>query len=251
MKSGLPRRDQIENIARLRGRRDVSSRVDEQDPPSARVGRGSPSNSRKRRRTLVDAATGHVILFLAANPRESNLLELSEECAEIQRELKMTRDRDRFRFESRWAVNIDDLMRHLTDLDPTVVHFSGHGCGSAGLMLQDEHGRPQLVSARALAMMLEATTSRLRLVVLSACYSDVQARELSSRIECVVSMNGAIEDEAARAFAIRFYGALGNGRSVGNAMEHGIAALAAKQLRDELVPRCRTRDGIDAHDSVL
>jgi hypothetical protein len=80
----------------------------------------------------------HVILFLAANPHGSSERKLSEACAEIQRELKMTPNRDDFRFESRWAVGIDELMRHLTELDPTVIHFSGHGGGSAGLMFQDE-----------------------------------------------------------------------------------------------------------------
>jgi len=43
-----------------------------------------------------------VILFLAANPEGTNPLH-----------------RDDFRFESRWAVGIDELMRHLMELDPT------------------------------------------------------------------------------------------------------------------------------------
>ena len=43
------------------------------------------------------------------------------ECAEIQHELKMSPNRDAFRFESRWAVTIDELMRHLTELDPTAI----------------------------------------------------------------------------------------------------------------------------------
>jgi hypothetical protein len=192
----------------------------------------------------------HVILFLAANPRGSNALTLGEECAEIQRELKMTRHRDDFHFESRWAVSIDELMRHLTELDPTVIHFSGHGGGSAGLMLQDEQGQPQPVSARALAMMVDAAARNARVVVLNACYSTVQAEALRAKVDCIVGMDGAIGDAAARAFAIRFYGALGNRRSIGNAVEHGIAALAAKQLPEEVLPRCLTRDGIDA-DKVL
>ncbi len=117
-------------------------------------------------------------------------------------------------------------------------------------MLQDERGERELVSARALAMMLKAATSRVRVVVLNACYTRVQAEELMESIECAISMDGAIGDDAARAFAIRFYGALGNGRSVGNAVQHGVATLAARQLPDELVPRCLTRAGVDAHDLV-
>lgn len=189
----------------------------------------------------------HVILFLAANPQASHPLKLGEECAEIERELKMAPNRDDFHFESRWAVSIDELMRHLMELDPTVIHFSGHGGGSAGLMFQDEQGQPQPVSARALAMMLHTTTRSARVVLLNACYSTEQADVLRAKIDCIVGMDSAIGDDAARAFAIRFYGALGNRRSIGNAVEQGIAALLAKQLPGEVFPRCLTRNGIDAH----
>lgn len=192
-----------------------------------------------------------LILFLAANPRGSDPRKLDRECAEIQRELKMTPHRGDFRFESRWAVGIDELMRHLTELDPTVIHVSGHGGGAAGLLLEDERGEPQPVLARALTMMVGTTARNARLVVLNACYTTAQAEALRARIDCVVGMDGAIGDDAARAFAIRFYGALGNRRSIGNAVDQGIAALAARQLPDEVLPRCLTRDGIDAHQVFL
>jgi CHAT domain len=206
--------------------------------------KASPTHSRK------DDDARHVILFLAAS-LAGNPLKLNEECAEIQRELKMSPNRDAFRFESRWAVSVDELMRHLMELDPTVVHFSGHGNGSDGLVLQDEEGRPQPVPGRALAMMVNAAARNVRVLVLNSCYSCMQALVLGAKIDCVIGMDGAIGDDAARAFAIRFYGALGNGRSIGNAVAHGIAALAAKQLPDEVLPRCLTRDGVDAHQVIL
>jgi hypothetical protein len=64
-------------------------------------------------------------------------------------------------------------------------------------------------------------------------------------------MTGAIRDDAARSFAVGFYRALGARRSVANAVEHAVATLAAKQYPDEDLPRCRTRDGVDAHQVVL
>ena len=180
----------------------------------------------------------HLILFIAANPHGNGVLRLAEECAEIQREIALTPYRDDFAFASRWAVSIDDLMRQLTEVTPTVIHFSGHGAADAGLVLQDERGQPQLVSGRALAMMIAATTSRVRAVVLNACHGASQAEALLASVDCVVAMHGAIGDDAARAFAVRFYGALGNRRSIGNAVAHGIAALAARQLPDEVLPFC-------------
>ena len=211
-------------------------------------------HTKKRKAKRLPTRTSdrkHVILFLAANHHLGDPLKLSEECAEIQRELKMSLNRDAFRFESRWAVSIDELMRHLMELDPTVVHFSGHGNGSDALILQDEEGRPQPISDRALAMMVDAAARNVRVLVLNACYSGAHALVLGSKIDCVVGMDGAIGDSAARAFAIRFYGALGNGRSIGNAVAHGVAALAAKQLPDEVLPRCLARPGVDAHEVVL
>jgi hypothetical protein len=192
-----------------------------------------------------------VILFLAGSPDTLHSLQLGHECAEIQRELKMAPYRDDFRFESRWPVGIDELMRHMNELDPTVIHFSGHGGGGAGIALQDEQGQRQLVSSRALSMMIDAAARNVRLVLLNACYTAPQAEALGRKIECVVGMDGAIEDDAARAFAIRFYGALGNRRSVANAVTQGVAALAAKHLGEEIIPRCVTRDDVDANQLFL
>jgi len=142
-------------------------------------------------------------------------------------------------------------MRHLRDLDPTVVHFSGHGGGSNGLMLQGEHERPQLIDPEALTKVVRAAAQRVRLVVLNACYTTVQAEALCAAVACVVGMDGAIGDIAARKFAVQFYGALGSRRSIGNAVDNGTAVLAAYQLPDERLPRCVTRSGVDAHQVFL
>ena len=217
----------------------------------------------------------HGILFLAANPSETTRLALDEECAAIERELRMTTGRDDFDFRSRWAVSVDEVMRALNELQPTVIHFSGHGGGStgvyvhavrrwprlahrdidimapAGIQLQDEQRRPQHVSACALTQMIGSAAPSARLVVLNACFSDPVADTLRRVVDCVVGMRGAVGDEAARSFAVGFYRALGHRRSVGNAVEQAVATLAAKRLPDEHLPICRTRDGISADQIFL
>ena len=217
----------------------------------------------------------HGILFLAANPSETTRLALDEECAAIERELRMTTGRDDFEFRSKWAVSVDEVMRALNELQPTVIHFSGHGGGSsgvyvhhvrrwprlahrdidimatAGIQLQDEQRRPQHVSACALTQMIGSAAPSARLVVLNACFSDVVADTLRRVVDCVVGMRGAVGDEAARSFAVGFYRALGHRRSVGNAVEQAVATLAAKCLPDEHLPICRTRDGVNAAEVTL
>ena len=186
----------------------------------------------------------------------------------------MTANRGDFEFLSKWAVTVDDMARYLMELSPTIIHFSGHGAGSgapppcssttyrdlvgpdagggsSGIYLHGEPEGSQLVTARALAMMIKSTAASARVVVLNTCYSEAQADELRRVVDCVVGMTGAIRDDAARAFAVGFYRALGNRRSVGNAVEHAVATLAAKQFPDEHLPRCRTRDGVDANQIVL
>ena len=216
--------------------------------------------------------TKHTILFLAANPLGTSRLALDEECAAIERELRMTAHRDDFEFRSKWAVTVDEMMRHLVELKPSIIHFSGHGASTTagrssattrdvdlacdtvainGIYLQGDQGGSQLVSARALTMMIKSAAASARIVVLNACYSEPQADALCIVVDSVVGMNGAIEDAAARSFAVGFYRALGNRSSVGNAVDQAVATLAAKQMPDEVLPRCVTRDGIDKYQVIL
>lgn len=208
----------------------------------------------------------HTILFLAANPRDTDRIALDVESAAIRDELRMAAGRDDFDFHSRWAVSVDDLMRHLNELSPTIVHFSGHGTSgtarahaashrdvesprAAGILLQDRD-RSQYVNERALARMIASASKATRLVVLNACYSAGIADSLCHVVDCVIGVDGAIEDAVARSFAVGFYRALGYRRSVGNAVAQAAATLDAKQQPDHL-PVCRTRDGLSAEQMFL
>jgi len=219
----------------------------------------------------------HVILFLAANPGGTTRLALDEECSAIERELQMAPGRDDFDFRSKWAVSVDEMMRCLNELQPMIIHFSGHACaaqagpgggarvpggasgrpgrdieptggstGDTGIYLQDT-----CVTGPALAQMIASAAPAARVLVLNACSSDTVAESLRKKIDCVVSMNGVVGDDAARSFAVGFYRALGNRRSVGNSVAQAVATLAAKQLPDAHLPVCRTRDGISADQLFL
>jgi hypothetical protein len=228
----------------------------------------------------------HSILFLAANPSETAQLALDREARAIQMELERSGFRDRFELVTRWAVEPLDLLRELRKLKPTIVHFSGHGGpagagayrpGAApasapepeperklvitagpvggqqqyGLYFQGPDGRPQFVSARAIEETFGAAGSSVRLVVLNACYSDVQADALLAHVDCVVGMRGAIRDEAARHFAVGFYGGLGEQYSVAAAHKQGRAAISLEGLADNDRPQLKARAGVDADKLVL
>jgi hypothetical protein len=192
----------------------------------------------------------HTILFLAANPSGTNPLALDREARSIHVELERSGYRDHFDFETRWAAEPLDLLRELRKLKPTVVHYSGHG-GQNGLFFQAADGRAQVVSATAIAETFGAAGASVKLVILNACYSQAQADALLAHVDCVVGMDGAIPDDAARSFAIGFYGGLGERESVGVAYKQGRAAISLEGLSESDCPQLKVRDGVDANQLVL
>ena len=64
-------------------------------------------------------------------------------------------------------------------------------------------------------------------------------------------MSGSIHDDAARSFAIGFYGGLGEHESVAAAFKQGKAAIHLDGLSDGDRPQLQVRDGFDATGFVL
>ncbi len=191
------------------------------------------------------------VLFLAANPSSSGQLALDEEARAIESKLRASEHRDAIRFRTRWAVRPDDLLHALNEDRPTVVHFSGHGAGVGGIVLHDEGGGDRLVSGNALSRLFAVMKDDIQVVVLNACYSAEQAREIVAVIDIVIGMGDSVGDDAARTFAAAFYRALGFGRSVQNAFDQGIAAIALEGLDDADVPELLVRPGVDPSKLVL
>ena len=95
--------------------------------------------------TVVDSIVKK-ILILSANPNNTSELRLGEEVREIQTGLKRANKREQFEIITKSAVRVEDLRRALLDDEPQIVHFSGHGSGSDGLVLEKNSGELQLVS---------------------------------------------------------------------------------------------------------
>jgi hypothetical protein len=74
---------------------------------------------------------------------------------------------------------------------------------------------------------------------------------LLPHVGCVVGMSGAIRDDAARSFAIGFYGGLGERESIAAAYKQGCAAISLAGLRDRDRPQLVVRAGVDASKLVL
>jgi hypothetical protein len=81
--------------------------------------------------------------------------------------------------------------------------------------------------------------------------AEVHAEALRAHVDCVVGMSGSVVDDAARNFAIGFYGGLGEREAIAAAFRQGCAAISLEGLCDSDRPQLRVRDGVDASKLVL
>lgn len=206
--------------------------------------------------------TSHVaIVFAAANPRSTAQLQLGEEIRRIEQQIAGSRQLlARTGSDGRhaapllsaaWAVRFPELLQQLSAHQPVALHFSGHGHGHDGLVLHGDDGSDSLVDSQTLKAALAEYRSHLRLVVLNACYAQVQAEALREVIDCVIGMRDEITDVGALAFSATLYGQLALGLSVGRAFRLAVAALSAESRDDAQIPVLLTRPGVDADQVFL
>ena len=176
------------------------------------------------------------ILILAANPLDSSRLRLDEELREIDAVLSRAKLRDQFEIRPQYATRPSDIQQALLDYNPQIVHFCGHGDGARGLIFEDDSGKSQFVSARALANLFELFADQVKCVVLNACYSDVQAAAIVAHVDAVIGMNQPIGDTAAIRFAEGFYRGLGAGKDVEFAYKLGRNSLELQGIPQEHIP---------------
>jgi tetratricopeptide (TPR) repeat protein len=183
------------------------------------------------------------ILILATNPQGTSRLRLDEEMRAIEESLWRS-DGNLFQIEHRWASRLRDVQRSLLDINPSIVHFSGHGTGDEGLVFEDEVGSRKLVDGEALAGLFELFAEQLECVVLNGCYSEVQAEAIRQHINYVIGLKKAIGYKVAIDFAVGFYEALGAGRSVEFAHKLGCAAVRLAGIPEQLTPALKKKPNI-------
>ncbi len=176
------------------------------------------------------------ILFLTADPSDTSRLRLQQECRDIQQRLQLAKQREKFVLEPRLSVRVGDITQALFDVEPQIVHFSGHGTSAGALCFENELGKTQPVEPSALAAAFELFAEQVNCVVLNACYSEAQAKAIVDHIPFVIGMNESISDEAAIKFAVGFYKAVGANRSIDVAYKSGLVELQLASIPEHLTP---------------
>lgn len=176
------------------------------------------------------------ILFLSADPSDTARLRLGQELRDIRERLQLAKQRDNFVLESREAVRPGDITQAILDIDPQIVHFSGHGTSTGELCLESTVGKVQPVKPDALAALFELVADRVDCVILNSCYSEIQAKAIAQHIPYVVGMNQAIGDRSAIVFAVGFYKALGANRTIEQAYKLGCVDIQLQGIPEYLTP---------------
>ncbi|MFN7120074.1 MAG: CHAT domain-containing protein [Saprospiraceae bacterium] len=168
------------------------------------------------------------ILFLAANPKNEARLQVDVEFRKIEERLQMATHRNDFKLSNpKLAVTIEGLIQSFSQVRPEIVHFSGHGT-EQGIYITDEQNNALLMPTNALKRLFNQYKEIVKAVVLSACYSEAQAKVVSELGIYVAGMNNAVSDDAAIVFSTGFYLGLGEKQSVETAFDSALIALETK-----------------------
>jgi uncharacterized repeat protein (TIGR01451 family) len=168
----------------------------------------------------VGKASATTILFLVAQPRNTDPLRSYAEMREVETLRRLGRDQSRYQLEGHVATRLRDISQALGDYKPQIVHFAGHGGNDGTLVVEDDFGRASLVNPDGLANLLGGFAS-IQCVLVNACHSLVLAKALHEKIHYVVGMGSEIRDAVSIQFSIGFYQGLFAGKTVPDAFRQG------------------------------
>lgn len=170
------------------------------------------------------------VLFLASNPTDRNesLHRVHEELRGIQQKLHFAPKRHALTLTSCLAVQPNDLCQVVLKEHPQIVHFCSHGRRDGTLILEDEVGRSFFVQRKALAEFFGLFSTSVKCVLINGCFSSAQADEIANHIDYVIGMKNDATNEATFEFAVSFYNALADGRTLDFAFDYARRALDVK-----------------------
>ena len=196
----------------------------------------------QRQNIIKEVDLIHKVLFLAADPIDASRLKLGKEFQSIKNNLERIAPlRDIFKLSQEFAITTDSFIQIMLEAKPNIIHFSGHG-DKNGLFFEDSSGSAKLVESKALESMFEYFQDTVQCVVLNSCYSENQAKSIANYIPYVIGMKSAIGDNAAIAFSLGFYKALGAGEDYFHSYKMGIISIKLEGVSGEDLPIFITKD---------
>lgn len=161
------------------------------------------------------------ILFLTNHPEEANQRRLNREISSIKQRLVLGKCSCQYELVPKNFNTIEELQRALLETRPRIVHFSGYSTKENELVYTDEKGEIRPINSEALCSLFNIFSDTVDLVFLNACYSENQAKSISTVVKYVIGIEGAISDEIGLSFVNSFYQAISYGTSIQKAFKLG------------------------------
>lgn len=188
------------------------------------------------------------VLLLACGPEDQKHLRLDKEARELRTSLSLSRHRDSIRLEDRWAVRTGDLLQALNEVEPTIVHFSGHGSNDGSFFFEDAYGNSKPISPDSLAPALATVSDTVRMVVFNACFSERQAIQTVHYLDAAIGMRAPISDKAAVVFASSLYSSIGFGLSLEKSFKQAKASLMLECPDEADTPCLYTSESVNPEE---
>jgi hypothetical protein len=191
------------------------------------------------------------ILYLAANPLELSHIRVAAEARKLTSRIKQSINRDVFEITYYFAARPQDLLRGLQEVEPHILHFSGHGTEDKEIVLETEDGESQPINPRDLAALVDQFKTNLKLAVMSCCFGRKQAKALNEVLDFTIGMEKPVSDAGAVNFSANFYQVLASGGSIRQAFES--ARLVTLMQGREVFEKCDllVREGANPNDPFI
>ena len=190
-----------------------------------------------------------LVLFVAAETSDHETIRLGKEFREVREEIERQGTLD---FHPLWAARAMDLNRALREVEPTIVHFSGHGTPD-GLFVMDSDGdSPGILDEKAVGSIFDTFgRGKIKVVVFNSCYSAPLAREVAKYVDVVIGMENTVGIDPAIHFSRGFYGGLSRGESVQEAFRMAVTEMETSLTSEQREsygkePQIHSRPGVRA-----
>ena len=191
------------------------------------------------------------ILYVAANPLDTSHLRVAAEARDLTLRIRQCLARDAFEIVHSVAARPQDLLRGLQEIQPHILHFSGHGTFDKEIVLETEDGMSQPIDPQVLADLVNQFRTNLKLAVMSCCLGRKQAQALNQVVDFTIGMAKPISDTGALNFSANFYQVLASGGSIRQAFES--ARLVTLMQGRKVFEKCDllVREGANADEPFI
>ena len=183
-----------------------------------------------------------VFLYFAANPTDKKI-SFGSEYFQIDCQLSEKNIRSKFELVPVPGATFKDMIERIkNEKETTIVHFAGHGYPAnkdskkgGGLVVHaNDYQGSKVIDTETLDDVfakLKKSNPNLRIVILSACYSEPQAIAISKHDIYTIGVNDELNSPTCNSFAAGFYGQYPHTQDVLDAFSSGFMS-ARSDLTD-------------------